>query len=303
MAEREIAWRVFAAEFNQSNLKYSEGGVRSPNYIITPSGARCNRVYIAGVAIEVENIGQGEDLWRCRIADPTGAFAVYAGQFQPDIAIFLSEVEIPSFLAVVGKVRIYEPEVGSFYTTIRPEEIQRVDAKVRDLWVLTTAERTLERINYVKAALDSKLAGESLVNYLLARGVKKELASGIAQAIAHYKTNYESLQKLRQMVVDALESLIKEIKVEEKEKEEEKEEGEEEGEEEKEEGEGEICSNKEIIYSILCELDKGEGASYEEIINAAAQQGLGEEAIEEALKELMNEGRCYEPRIGILRKV
>ncbi len=279
MAEREIAWRVFAAEFNQSNLKYSEGGVRSPNYIITPSGARCNRVYIVGVVTEVENIGQDEDLWRSRIADPTGAFAVYAGQFQPDVAIFLSEVEIPSFLAVVGKVKIYEPEAGVFYTTIRPEEINRVDAKVRDLWVLTTAERTLERINYVKAALDSKLSGESLINYLIAKGAKKELASGIAQAIAHYKTSEESLQKLRQMVIDALESLIGGIEIE-----------------------GEY-SNKEIVYSILCELDKGEGASYEDIINAAEQHGLSEKAIEEALKELMNEGRCYEPRIGILRKV
>lgn len=277
MAEREIAWRVFAAEFNQSNLRYSEGSALSPNYIITPSGARCNRVYIVGVVTEVENIGQGEELWRSRIADPTGVFAVYAGQFQPDIAIFLSEVEIPSFLAVVGKVKIFEPEAGAFYTTIRPEEINIVDAKVRDLWVLKTAERTLERINYLKAALDSKLTGESLVNYLLAKGARKELASGIAQAIAHYKTSEESIQKLRQMVIDALESLAREIEIE--------------------------GSNKEVIYSILCELDRGEGASYEEIINAAEQRGLDERAIEEALRELMNEGRCYEPRIGILRKV
>ncbi|MEM2934112.1 MAG: hypothetical protein QXL78_04210 [Methanocellales archaeon] len=279
MAEREIAWRVFAAEFNQSNLRYSEGSALSPNYIITPSGAKCNRVYIVGVVTEVENIGHGEELWRSRIADPTGAFAVYAGQFQPDIAIFLSEVEIPSFLAVVGKVRIFEPEAGAFYTTIRPEEINIVDAKVRDMWVLTTAERTLERINHLKAALDSKLTGESLVNYLLTRGARKELASGIAQAIAHYKTSEESLQKLRQMVIDALESLAGEIEIEGSNK------------------------NKEVIYSILSELDRGEGASYEEIINAAEQRGLDERAIEGALRELMNEGRCYEPRIGILRKV
>ncbi|MEM2924692.1 MAG: hypothetical protein QXJ68_03275 [Methanocellales archaeon] len=275
MVEREIAWRVFAAEFNQSNLKYSKGDARAPNYIITPSGAKCNRVYIVGVVTEVENIGQAEDLWRSRIADPTGTFTVYAGHFQPDIAIFLSEVEIPSFLAVVGKVRIYEPEEGAFYTTIRPEEINIVDAKDRDLWVLSTAERTLERINYMKVALDSKLAGEDLVNYLIDRGARKELASGIAQAIAHYKTSEESLQKLKQMVIDALESLIRETK----------------------------GSNKEVIYSILCDLDKGEGASYEEIINAAEQRGLDEETIERALKELMDEGRCYEPRIGILRRV
>lgn len=284
MVEREIAWRVFAAEFNQSNLKYSEGDERSPNYIITPTGARCNRMFIVGVITEVENIGQGEDLWRARIADPTGAFAVYAGQFQPDVAIFLSEAEIPSFLALVGKARVFEPEAGTFYATIRPEEINKVDAEVRDHWILTTAERTLERLNYTKMALDSKLSDEALVNHLTNKGARRDLASGIAQAAGHYKTSEESLQKLRQMVITALESVI-------------------EGEPQVEEEFKEPLELKEVIFSILSELDKGDGASYEEVINTGEQRGLTEQMIEEALKELMNEGRCYEPRIGILKKV
>ncbi len=284
MVEREIAWRVFAAEFNQSNLKYSEGDERSPAYIITPTGARCNRVFIAGVLTEVENIGQGEDLWRARVADPTGAFAVYAGQFQPEAAMFLSEAEIPGYLAIVGKARVFEPEAGTVYTTIRPEEINRVDAEVRDQWVLTTAERTLERINQIKIALDLKLTGEALAEHLIASGIREELASSVTQAIVHYNITEESLNLQRQMVIDALESVIRgeevEVKIEEK-----------------------ASPVKENIFLILCELDRGEGASYEDVIITGEKQGLTEQMIEAALKELMNEGRCYEPRIGILRKI
>lgn len=287
MVEREIAWRVFAGEFNQSNFKYTEGDDRSPAYIITPTGARCNRVFIVGVLTEVENIGQGEDLWRARVADPTGAFAVYAGQFQPEAAMFLSEAEIPSYLAIVGKTRIFEPEPGTVYTTIRPEEINKVEADVRNRWVLTTAERTLDRINHIKTALDSKLTGEALAEHLITRGLREDLTSGITQAIVHYNVTEATLQKLRQIIIDALESVIRgeEAQIE-TEKDTEKE-----------------SPVKENIFLILCELDKGEGASYEDVIITGEKQGLTEQMIEDALKDLMNEGRVYEPRIGILRKI
>jgi hypothetical protein len=82
--EREIAWRIFACEFNRSNLHISEGDERAPNYIITPTGVKCNRLFIVGVVTEVENIGKENSLWRARVADPTGVFTVYAGQYQPE---------------------------------------------------------------------------------------------------------------------------------------------------------------------------------------------------------------------------
>ncbi|MCZ7372687.1 MAG: DNA-binding protein, partial [Candidatus Methanoperedens sp.] len=103
--DREVAWRVFAHEFNRSSLHISEGDERAPNYIITPTGVKCNRLFIVGVVTEVENIGKDNNLWRARIADPTGVFTMYAGQYQPEAAIFLSELNIPAYVAVVGKAR------------------------------------------------------------------------------------------------------------------------------------------------------------------------------------------------------
>lgn len=66
--DREVAWRIFAFEFNRSNLYHSEGDERAPNYIITPTGVRCNRLFVVGVVTEVENIGAENNLWRARIA-------------------------------------------------------------------------------------------------------------------------------------------------------------------------------------------------------------------------------------------
>ncbi|MCD5409697.1 MAG: hypothetical protein LRZ87_02895, partial [Methanocellales archaeon] len=119
-AERELAWRIFAEEFNQADLQYSEGDDRVPNYVITPTGAKCNRLFVVGVVTEAEDMG--DDLWRARVTDPTGSFLVYAGQYQPGAVTFLSELQVPSIVAVVGKARIYEQE-GTIYASIRPEEI------------------------------------------------------------------------------------------------------------------------------------------------------------------------------------
>ena len=41
---REVAHRVFAAEFDDATLSYSESDEeRAPNYVVTPTGARANR--------------------------------------------------------------------------------------------------------------------------------------------------------------------------------------------------------------------------------------------------------------------
>ena len=143
----------FAREFNDATLTYGEHTDRTPNFVITPTGAMCNRIFAVGVLTEVENIGtRGQTLYRARLADPTGAFTVYAGQYQQEAASFLSSAATPTYVAVSGKVRMYSPEPGASYTSIRPEEINVVDRSVRDRWIYHTAALTLDRI---------KVGGES----------------------------------------------------------------------------------------------------------------------------------------------
>ena len=78
---REVAYRLFAAEFDDASLSYSESDEeRAPNFVVTPTGLRVNRLFAVGVLTEVETIN--EDTLRGRIVDPTGAFVTYAGQYQ-----------------------------------------------------------------------------------------------------------------------------------------------------------------------------------------------------------------------------
>jgi RPA family protein len=309
--DREVAWRIFAWEFNRSTLNISEGDERAPNYIITPTGVKCNRLFIVGVVTEVENIGKDNSLWRGRVADPTGVFTVYAGHYQPEAAIFLSELNIPAYVAVVGKARKFEPEDGSVYTSVRPEEINNADEKLRDRWVLDTAERTLERIKYIEDALSSGKSGNDLKENLIGKGINVVLADGVTKAVEHYKNLDKTMAELKNAVIHAIEVVAsdRETKVQNIEKPE-KDFASKEIEEDvavEENAKPELkepeTRPKEIIAAIIDKLDTGKGISYSIVVETAQKAGIDHEIVESGIKELMNEGRCYEIKIGVLRKV
>lgn len=323
--DREIAWRIFAYEFNISNLYTNEGEERAPNYIMTPTGAKCNRLFIIGVVTEVENIGKDNNLWRARIADPTGVFTVYAGQYQPEAAIFLSDLQVPAYVALVGKARKYEPEDGTVYLSVRPEEINSSDEKQRDRWVLETAERTLERIIIIEEALNSKLTGNELQDFLAKKVTNTILISGVMLAIQHYNKLDKTMLELKKVLAHAVETVASDgnIKKSPQKAEETREQDgmDKTADEFRTQEINEIVEetqiprepdnkkdplpldSKELLAAIIDELDTGKGTTFSRVIETAQKGGINAECVESSIKELMDEGRCYEPRIGILRKV
>jgi len=145
---REVARRVFAREFNDATYTFTESDDdRAPVYALLPTGQRVNRVFLVGTLTETEDVGTDAEYWQGRIVDPNGdTFFTYAGQYQPDAASMLRELEPPEYVAVVGKPRTYETEEGDVNVSIRPESITVATESTRDRWVVETAERTLERI-------------------------------------------------------------------------------------------------------------------------------------------------------------
>ena len=200
--QREVAYRVFAAEYDDADFDFSEGDdERSPNYVITPTGARVNRLFAVGVLTEVEQVS--EDVLRARVVDPTGAFVLYAGQYQPDEQAFLERADPPMFVAVTGKARTFSPDDSEqIYTSVRPESINEVDAETRDRWTVQAAEETLYRVGHAARALSMDKRGDELADTLRARGIEESLAAGIPLAIDHYGTTPTYLDAVREMALD-----------------------------------------------------------------------------------------------------
>ncbi len=146
--EREPARRVFAAELKESRVHFKEGqDEKSPSYILLPTGARCNRVFLAGTLTEKKKQGEQNMFYRARVVDPTGTFFVMAGSYQPEAMQQIARLEPPSFVAVVGKPNVYQTPDGAALISIRCESITQVDKDIRDQWVLDAARATLDRID------------------------------------------------------------------------------------------------------------------------------------------------------------
>ncbi len=157
---REVARRIFAREFRESSHIIKGDDRYSPQYLLTPTGARCNRIFVVGTLLEKEDRGDGE-FWRIRIADPTGSFSGFIGRYQPEALNSLADLEPPQYVAVTAKISVFQGETRTL-PSIRPEEISASDSLSRDLWVIETARQTLNRILAMEALSteDAKLARE-----------------------------------------------------------------------------------------------------------------------------------------------
>jgi uncharacterized protein len=146
--EREPARRVFAAELRECRYQFKEGDdEKSPTFVLLPTGERCNRIFLVGTLTEKQRQGDQNIFYRGRVVDPSGTFFVMAGSYQPEAMQQLAKIDTPAFVAVVGKPNLYQTPDGAFLVSVRVESITVVDKETRDLWVLDSAARTLDRID------------------------------------------------------------------------------------------------------------------------------------------------------------
>jgi len=146
--EREPARRVFAAELRECRYQFKDGeDEKSPTFVLLPTGERCNRIFLVGTLTEKQRQGDQNNFYRGRVVDPSGTFYVMAGSYQPEAMQQLAKIDNPAFVAVVGKPNLYQTPDGAFLVSVRVESITVVDKETRDLWVLDSAARTLNRID------------------------------------------------------------------------------------------------------------------------------------------------------------
>jgi RPA family protein len=314
------AWRIFAYEFNKSTLQLKEEDGSCPAYVISPTGAKINRLFVVGVLTEVENVRANEDLWRARVADQTGSFTVYAGKYQSEAASFFANADVPQFVSVLGRARLYTREDTS-YASIWSNEIGNTTETVRNNWVMTTAERTLDRLEALKIAQGAGLEGDALRTLLLTSNVNALLADGIIRARPSYKGS-DVMAELAPIIASAIDTVaepdgfkpaseenqVARSTVTESSTVQVNENADGQTDEVTKAQEASpttdaLARNKERVLLIMTELDSGSGVPYDRLIETLETQGLEEEDVEEAVQELMDAGKCYEPKLGILKLI
>ncbi len=300
--KRELAWRIFAGEYNDSTVEIKGSGEKTPSYVVTPLGSKVNRLFVIGVLTDVENVSEGGEFLRAHISDPTGVFTLYSGQYQPDATDQLLNIEVPAFVAVVGKARTYEPEEGALYVSIRPEVVREVNAEARDRWIIETCMQTKHRIG---AVIEAMKMNQPNAYDLRKLGYSRNLSEGIVAAIKNYENvdvgKYltlvrESLQYIapgKEKFEDIRQKEKIEIKEQKKIKKEEK--------KAKEESDKGSEDTENIVLETIKEIEGEDGAAWDLIVEKCKENSLDENTIDEALTSLMDKGFIFEPVLGIIK--
>ncbi len=308
--KREPAWRIFAAEYNDAALEIKGTGEKVPSYVVTPLGSKVNRVFIAGVLTDVESVMEGGEYLRAHVSDPTGVFTIYSGQYQAEATQKLQSIEVPAFVAVLGKVRTYIPEEGTLYVSLRPELIREITAEARDRWIIEACLQTKQRMGAMVEAMKMPQPNAYDLKKL---GYSRELSEGIVAALKKYGsvdiTKYatlirESLQFIRPGVAERFDTVQREESLEASQQRKETKKDSKKPKKQKpqdSEKPGDTVDPETVVLDTIKELEGEDGAAWDSIVDSCKGKGLDENTIEESLNSLMDKGFIFEPMLGTLK--
>jgi len=250
--------RVFAEEFNRSDLVSRGATQGSPPALITRGGACCSKMYIAGALIEKGARSGGE--FYARVADPTGAFDFLIERTRRDLVEILSHMEPPIFVTVLADV-VVQQGVSAEDRYFAMEEIRACDRATRDSWIIRTASMTCDRLEALLAALDGK-----------------DVPEHVSMAVRHYAITRAEIADLAEMILKALETVSDTVET------------------------GTAGGEPwEIVLSIIRDKGGRNGMQVQDIISSAVQYGLSAEAVEQAVRVLLQEDECYQPSRDVIK--
>jgi RPA family protein len=293
---REPAKRLFAIEYNRSQHEDRGLEENAPNYVITPLGSSVNRLFFVGVMMVKTNTGSDDSpQYRVEVRDPTGTFYLYAGQYQPQALTAIGNLEPPALVGVVGKVRTFVRDDGTFYASVKPEVVFPVDIPQRDRWILTTSRFTMEKLRAIKDAMTQE---QPKLEDLMGKGHPKRAAESAVNGVGLYG-NFD-LTPYKEGIKEALQLVIegggKSVGLEEAMEKESKDEAEKSEAAPKED-------IKDMVLEIINSVSGEKGALYRDIIAECEKKGVDKIQLEETIQELLDEGQIYEPTIGIIKPI
>ena len=258
----EGASRVFGGEYECATLAVPARDPTSPAWIVTPGGAWCRLVFLAGALTEVTDNG---DVIRCRLADPTGAFDLVISSRRSTVADTLLEIPVPAFVTVSGTAQSYQRN-DALVVSVRPDHVQLADRKTRDAWILETAHQTIARLEQLLAALNGTNSDERAL-----------------VTIRHYALTKEHLADQVTMIERAVQCAAAAVP-------------------EAAGGTDAAGGNAQgIVMEILRAENRPRGIAVEEVLKQAEARGVSSDLALAAIRALIEDDECYQPQKGYIR--
>jgi len=245
--------RVFFDEFLKSDFIVQENGMK---VLVTPTCARCDRLFGVGEVKEVETRG---NIAQIKLTDLTASLTIYTNKAIHVEGVKANTEEKKTFLAFLCNVHVREG--AGKRNILLAEEVETVEERVRNGWILTTAWRTMERIELLRSAISSKNQEQENV-----------FSDNLKEALAHYAIDNDKLDTFAGTAINAVKSMWQVYHT----------------------------TTKEMIVETIKKAEKS-GIVREKLVRALNTKGLKEEWIEEVIDELILDGQCYETDSGVFK--
>jgi len=245
--------RVFFEEFLKSDFFVQENGM---TVLVTPMCARCDRLFGVGEVKEVETRG---NITRIKLTDLTASLTIYTNKTIHVEGVKANTGEKKTYLAFLCNVHVREG--AGKRNILLAEEVETVEERVRNGWILTTAWLTMERIELLRSAISSKNQEQENV-----------FSDNFKEAVEHYALDNDKLDAFASTAINAVKSMWKDYHT----------------------------KTKETIVELVRKAEKS-GIGREKLVRALKTKGLKEEWVEEVIDELIMEGQCYETDSGVLK--
>ena len=304
---RQPAWHVFASEFGEATLNEKGPGEYDPSFVITRLGAKINRCLVAGLLerVEARETSSGQTMYQGQLRDPSGLMYFSVGDYDPEsaresilgLSRALEEGETMHVM-MIAKARWYQTDEGAIYTSLRPEEVVRIDPSRYSAWLARTANATMARLDAHDRAQPVASEGPAA---MAEAGIPSHLVPGLSLALPHYEG--ASVEQYRLHVLqaldiaegrmDAVRSEPTKLPVH--------------GSSEDEgaapsEGSGPGDAN-DVMKQLIATLDQGQGVDYETLIRNMGARGVDAGLADTTLDALFDEGSILEPNFGWYRLV
>jgi RPA family protein len=252
----EGAVRVFASEFGKATLPLKVAG--GDEGVLSPYGLPCRLLFIAGALLEIQR--KGPDFWIGRVADPSGVFEFRTERPDSFLRQSLMDLTPPSFVTVIAETR---PGRGNppEKPTLAVIEIRQTVRNVRDLWILRTAELTIERLFLLMKALRT--------------GTDDAMLSA---ALTYYRTTESDIKEMAEVMRHALTTVSRSS-----------------GEAMTDE------AIREKVLAIIHDSAGKTGISLDMIIAEAGQSGIDGARVRDAVRALLEEDECYQPARNVFK--
>ncbi len=280
MRRREPAIPILIKDIlNSTEVSPSdEDGPRA--YQITPTGACLYRAVVSGVLMEKDDIGSdGSQLFKLRIADPTGGISFMVGRFNPGLVEFVSGLDVPCFVTVVGKITRFDSRRGERVVTINPESIVRIEKEERDSWYLLSVRDALARLWKLEGRGPLPGKGLEVPKPEEPRGGEETVE--IANSIIRDTLLTIDRTRFTKEIEMAKDISSKQMS----------------------DNSDDLEEYEDEVVAMISELDSGDGARWDDLIDMVEKKRLSRNIIEEVISNLLDKGLLYEPVLGFLKAV